>query len=112
MNEPTEKQRTLQQNKSLHKLFALISEALNESGFEYHKVIPEMEIPMTPTLVKEGLWRPIQMAMLNKASTTELTTKEIDQVFDVLNKHLSKQGLHVAFPSIEEMMMKDYEPNQ
>jgi hypothetical protein len=39
-------------------------------------------------MVKEYLWRPLQKAILGKQSTTELTTKEIDKVFDTNKKFL------------------------
>jgi hypothetical protein len=47
---------------------------------------------------------------LGKESTTELTTKEIDLVFDTINKHLGEQfGIHIDFPSIETLMFKQNE---
>jgi len=56
---------------------------------------------------KEYLWRPIMKAQLNKESTTEMTTKDIDQIFDTINRHLGEKfGLHLDFPSIESLMMK------
>jgi hypothetical protein len=42
--------------------------------------------------------------MLGKNSTTELTTKEIDQVYDVITKHLAKWGIQIDFPSFENLM--------
>ena len=72
-------QRTIQQNKALHVLFQLLADELNNAGLDMRKTLkPEVEIPWTPRNVKEFLWRPIQKAQLNKASTTELTTSEID----------------------------------
>lgn len=101
-----DQKRTRQQNNALHLLFNLLSDGLNDAGLDMvHTLKPGTEIPWTSQNVKEFLWRPIQEAQLGKKSTTELTTKEIDQVFDTLNRHLgNKFKLHVPFPSIEEVM--------
>lgn len=104
-----EKIRTDKQNKALHLYFTHLAEALNENGLDMRKTLkPSIEIPWTPKTVKDYLWRPIMKAQVMKESTTELTTKEIDLVFDTLNRHLSEKfGLSVPFPSIEELMMEN-----
>lgn len=96
-------QRTLQQNKALHKYFELLAKELNSAGYDMRRTLkPGVDIPWTPDNVKEFLWRPIQEAYINKHSTTELTTKEIDRVYDVINKHLGETtGVTVEFPSRE-----------
>lgn len=100
--------RTSQQNKAIHVLFKLYADTLNDSGLDMRKTLkPEIDIPWTGESVKEYLWKPVQKAQVNKDSTTELTTKEIDQVFDTLNKHIGEKfGLHIPFPSIEFYMEK------
>ena len=100
------KQRTAQQNKSLHLYFTYLAAGLNASGFDMKKTLKEsVEIPWTPETVKEWLWRPIQQAQLGKESTTDLTTKDIDAVYDTLNRHLGQTtGLYVAFPSVDELI--------
>jgi hypothetical protein len=101
-------QRTVQQNKALHVLFRLLATTLNEAGLDMRKTLkPGVEIPWSGPAVKEYLWRPIQQAQLRKDSTTELTTVEIDQIFDTINKHLGEKfGLHVPFPSVEELILQ------
>ena len=97
--------RTTQQNKALHVLFQLLSDRLNEAGLDMKKTLkPEVDIPWSGNTVKEYLWRPVQEAQLNKKSTTELTTAEIDKVFDTINKLLGEKfGLHVPFPSVQDI---------
>lgn len=104
-------QRTNQQNKALHVLFKMLADELNQSGLDMRRTLKQdVEIPWNDKTVKEYLWRPIQRAQLKKESTTELNTVEIDQVFDTINKHLGEKfGLHVDFPSIEEVMIRDLE---
>lgn len=97
-------QRTLTQNKALHKYFELLAQELNQAGFDMKRTLkPGIDIPWSPATVKEYLWKPVQHAYLDKESTTELTTKEIDKVYDVLNRHLGETtGVTVVFPSKDE----------
>lgn len=108
MAEKTYPPRTHQQNKALHVLFRELAKELNEAGLDMRRVLkPGIDIPWATESVKDFLWRPIQEAQLGKKSTTELTTIEIDQVFDTINKHLGEKfGLHVAFPSIDEVIVR------
>lgn len=96
-------QRTLKQNRALHKFFAILAKELNESGLDMRVVLkPEVDIPWSTETVKEYLWRPLQKIQLLKSSTTELSTKDIDEVFDTLNRLLGEKfGKHIDFPSIE-----------
>lgn len=96
-----EKQRTTRQNNALHLYFEMLAEALNDAGLDMKKMM-KADIPWNAYNVKNELWRPIQEAMLGKKSTTQLTTKEIDQVYDTLNRLLGeRKGVHVPWPSIE-----------
>ena len=102
------KQRTLQQNKSAHKYFELLAKTLNDAGLDIRKTLkPGIEIPWDAKLVKEHLWRPIQHAQLGKESTTELTTKEIQLVYETLNRFLGeKLSVHVPWPSQEDILIE------
>lgn len=103
-----EKQRTDSQNKALHLFFTQLAEELNSAGLDMRKTLkPDVDIPWSGRTIKEYLWRPIMTAQTGKSSTTELTTKEIDLVFDTINRHLGeKLGIHLDFPSIESLMFK------
>ncbi len=102
-----ERQRTGQQNRSLHLYFTFVAGILVENNIDMKLLLQDgIDIPPTPTNVKEVLWRPIQVAQLGKKSTTQLTTKEIDQIFDTVNRHIAKHGVHIPFPSIKSMTDK------
>ena len=107
-----QKQRTTQQNRALHLYFKLLAQELNDAGLDMRKTLkPEIDIPWTPNTIKEYIWRPVQLAQLRKQSTTELTSDEIDKVWETLNRHFGEKfGLYVEFPSIEKML--DYEENK
>ena len=101
------KKRTLTQNAALHVLFEQLAEKLNEAGFDMKRTLrSDAEIPWNADLVKEHLWRKVQQAQTGKESTTELSTKEIDEVFDTLNRHLGTvTGISLNFPSIETLLL-------
>lgn len=98
-----EDQRTLKQNKSLHKFFTILSDQLNTAGLEMKTVLkPDYKIWWTPESIKENIWKPLQKAMLEKESTTELETKDVDRVFKQLQQMFGEKfGLELEFPSEE-----------
>lgn len=92
--------RTARQNNALHAYFALVATALSEAGIDVQKFLTRpIEVPFTSILVKEMLWRTCQKLTLNKESTKNLTTKEVTQVYEVMNRVLADRGVHVPFPS-------------
>jgi len=101
--------RTIKQNRALHLWFEFLAAALNDAGLDQRTVLkPEVEIPWTPEAVKEQLWRPIQVAMLQKKSTTDLETPEVSKVEEVLVRHLVKSFGQFFnppdFPSIDQLV--------
>ena len=96
--------RTPLQNKSLHKYFDLLSNALNDSGQDMRMVLkPEIEIPWTKDSIKELMFKPIAKAMFNVDSTTELDTKQISEVYEVMNRHTQeKLEVGIMWPHEEE----------
>jgi hypothetical protein len=103
--EKIKKVRTLKQNASLHKLFQHISDELTELGhtFKFEGInIKSIDIPYTPAIVKECIWKPLENALLEKSSTTELTSNDIEMIFDVLCKWFGEKGVHIVWPSESE----------
>lgn len=103
------KPRTQRQSNALHLYFEMLAEALSGAGLDMRKTLkPTIEIPWNKETVKEYLFKPIMKAQLNKESTTEMTTKEVDQVIETLNRHLGEKfGLHIPFPSIDSIMDRE-----
>jgi len=99
--------RTIRQNAALHKYFTMLADELNFAGLEMKKVLkPEVEIMWTAESIKNYLWRPIQYAMTDKISTTELDTKQVNKIYEVLDRHLGEKfGISVEFPSEEEPLL-------
>lgn len=98
------KTRTIAQNDALHLYFEFIANALNEIGQEFcydgFKGV-KISTMYTPFLIKELMWRPIQMVLFGKESTTELTTKEMNEIIDVITKFFAEKGVEVSFPSLQ-----------
>lgn len=98
--------RTDSQNKAIHLWLELVAEELDKLGHTVQDVVARIkraEIRPNKTVLKEVLWRPYQIAALQKESTTELTKHEVDKVYEGLNKFLADNfdGLHIPFPSDE-----------
>ena len=96
--------RTIQQNKAMHKYFELLAEALNDAGLDVQKTLKhDIEIPWNRNLIKELIWRPVQEAMTDKESTTELDTVEPSAIHAVLSRHLGEKfGIFVPWPCWED----------
>jgi hypothetical protein len=96
--------RTSQQNRALHKYLSLLADALGAAGFDM-RTFPWKEglsIPFTQASVKEHFWKPVQEAMFNKTSTRELDRREVNQVYEALDRAMSERvGVHVEFPNAE-----------
>jgi membrane protease subunit (stomatin/prohibitin family) len=98
--------RSSQQNKALHMLFTIISSQLNEMGIDFQYVgLKGMELSMrhTPDLVKNFIWRPIQIALFDIKSTTKINTKQINEIVDVLTKFFAEKGVVIQFPSKDQI---------
>ena len=84
------RQRTLQQNKALHKWLDQLCDVLNESGYDMKAVLkPEVDIPWTRESAKNHLWRPIQEIMIDVESTADCKTVDYKPIYDTLSRHLS-----------------------
>lgn len=99
---PYRRTRTSLQNRAMHLYFQFIADELNEfTSFTYKGLIKDFEIPYTMEIVKQFIWKPIQIAMFGKTSTTKITTQEINKIIDVINKYFAEKGISIIFPSWE-----------
>jgi len=104
----SEEQRTPQQRKAIEVYCDLLSDAFNDQGLDVEHVLTfkAISVPWSQELVKELLFKEVVRAMYNKESTTELTPKEVNEVYKVLDKFTAeKMEIHVEFPSIESQSM-------
>lgn len=69
---------------------------------------PTVDISWSAKTVKDYMFRPVMQAQLGKDSTTELTTKEIDKVFNTISRHLGETiGVYQEFPSMETFLLNE-----
>jgi len=103
------KRRSNSQNNAFHLYFRQLADKLNESGFDMKKTLrADYDIPWTEKLIKMHLWKPIMEAHLGKESTKDLTSSEVDNVYDILNRALGeKTGVYVPFPSVETLIQNE-----
>ncbi len=101
--------RTNQQNRAMHKFFTVIADELNNIGatFSYEFGKETIEIPYTSELIKETLWKPIQKALFNKDSTSEITTEEINKVIDVITLKFGEMGIPIMFPNKFDLLLEN-----
>lgn len=97
--------RTNKQNSALHLWFTLLAKQMTDQGLDMRKVLkPSVEITPTLELVKNTLWRPIQVLKTGKESTTEITTKELQEIYNDIDRFfLSKHKIELPFPSAENL---------
>lgn len=93
-------QRTNAQNRSLHKYCSELATELNNAGVSVAVFMENIEADHTMESVK-SLWRAFAKAKYGKQSTTELTKKEINDVYEEVNRHVAQFGIHISFPSNE-----------
>lgn len=98
--------RTNQQNRALHLYYTKYSNALNKAGYDVRKTISQnVNLPWTPELVKEYIWRPLQEHKFKTRSTRGLKTNQIDDVVDLINISIGERtGVTISFPSMEEVL--------
>ena len=99
--------RSNQENKAIHVLFQNIAFELNRIGLEFtFRGVKgkDIQTTYTPAIVKEFLWKPLQNALLEKSSTTQLTHADINLIFEVLGKWFAENGIEIFFPSAETLV--------
>ena len=95
-------QRTDRQNKSLHLYCEQLSQTLNDAGITQKMVLQAIDIDWSADSIK-SLFRSLGRAKYGIKSTSELTTKQLTDIYDELNRIVAKFGVHIPFPSEEEI---------
>jgi len=98
----TGRQRTNSQNNAMHLWCEMVAKTLNDAGMEMVVNIPDKtrkpwEVPWTKTSVKEQIWRPVQIAMTEKESTTEAERIEYNLIYEAISRRFA-QSFGIALP--------------
>jgi hypothetical protein len=101
------KQRTEQQNKSIHLYLTWVARELQNQGQTLQNVVSKInKVEIVPTMynLKEVVWREIQKSHLGKESTTLLTKHEVDEIYGIMSMWLAKNfGISLPFPNDEDV---------
>jgi len=98
-------QRTNKQNDSIHLYCERIATAANDAGFEMvlssQVLNADVSIPWTKQLVKDHIWRKVQLAKYpGIQSTTKLQKNQVSEIAEIITRHLGEnRGLSIPFPS-------------
>lgn len=99
-----DKIRTCLQNKSLHKYFSNLANALNSAGHDQRGIMAHIgkgaEIPWSSHSIKD-LWKTVQELRNGKDSTTKMTTDEYSREYRIFDNMISRAsgGVSVPLPS-------------
>lgn len=105
---PEERQRTISQNKSLHKYCDTIAGKMNDAGLTQRELVGRFregfELPVTMGMIKD-IFREVGKAMFKKESTKDLTTIEVKKVYEVVDQRFGEiTGVRAEWPSLENQM--------
>ena len=92
--------RTELQNNSMHKYQRLLADAFNDKDLSVEKVLSKpLEMPWTKNLIMELIWRVVQQSLYGTKSTTELSTTEISEIYEVINRFTAQEwGISIEWP--------------
>ena len=84
--------RTMKQNNGIHAYCGEVAKQMEARGLDMKTVLKE-GVPISPTkeLIKEYMWKPIQKALTGKESTTAITKKQVNEVYEYLSKLLAEK---------------------
>jgi len=100
---------TRTQQKALHLAFTKLAETLNDAGLTVEQTLKQnWKINWTGELIKELIWRPIQIAMYEIKSTTKIDSKQINRIYDEITINMAENlGVEVdLFPSWEQLLIE------
>ena len=94
------KPRTGAQNAALHVWCRMLAEHLNSLGLCVQDFFKETyEVPFSPGIVKDNVWRPMQIAVAGQESSSDLTTVQMTEIYDYVNRALANKGIQApAWP--------------
>lgn len=78
---------------------------LNDAGLYVGQVI-RFDAPWDGRRFKELIWREVQRKMTGKESTTQITAKEVNEIYEVIERAFIQKGIMIEFPSLDTLAQK------
>lgn len=97
--------RTLSQNASMWLFCKWIANMFNEVGELYINPMG-IESIWTEKMVMETYWRPLQIQLYDKKSSTKLNIDEISPIADAIIMHFANKGYYLEFPNLQSFLNK------
>ena len=94
--------RTSRQLRSIWLYCSLLATDLNDAGLDIKLLLKEdLEVNWNKTLVMDLYFRTIQKALFNTDSTKDLKKSQVSEIYEEMNRHLSKFGIATQFPNYD-----------
>lgn len=106
-----DKPRSLAQNRSLHKFFDQVAQVLAEHGVTLTDLLTAFRQDPPPPKGNniKDIWRNLQKDLFSKQSTTEITSKEMNELYEYFHKTVAElTGESIEFPSEEIRQLLNY----
>jgi len=83
---------TGQQLKAVHAYCDHVARDMNAGGHDMQHVLngAKLSIPPTGKMLYHVMWKPIQNAMLQKADLVKVGKYEVDQIYQVMSRHVAE----------------------
>lgn len=98
--------RTPAQHRALHKWFGDVADKLNNAGISPQVFVNlGIEIRWTKEMVKEDIWKAIQLKKFKTDSTKELTIGDLQEIYEDIDLELLQNPLinvDIPFPNIQD----------
>ena len=101
-----EKARTIKQNRCMWQYFDDVARECQHAGISPQVFVKAFSVDVTPKMV-EDIWRAIIELKYGHSSTTQLSSKEVIEMYDEMNRGLASVGLHVEWPSWDSVINRD-----
>src|SRR5258708_3632362 len=92
--------RTPKQNDALQVYCRGLAEMLNEAGISYKVFFENLEVDFTEEMIR-NLFRKYGKEKYGKPKTSTFSREEIQIIYEEINRHTSKLGIHLPWPSEE-----------
>lgn len=103
---PEKKIRSKAQNDAMWLLLTMYAKALNDGGFTVQAVMKEtIDIDWDKDLFKRLIWDLTMEIMTGKKSSKDLTTDEVNKIYETVNRFLAEKfKITQEFPSVESLV--------
>ncbi len=98
--------RTKKQNDSLQVYCRGLAEMLNERGITFKEFFENLESDYTEEMIR-NLFRKKGKTKYGKQKTSTFSKKELQIIYEEINRHVSQFGIHLAWPSEEGKLINE-----